>query len=516
MKYKTVCLFLASVMALTMMSVTAAASETAGRTYNVLVINFDPVFSMAGNKRQHELMDWWNDPHRLADEFKKDLNEVSHGYLTYKITDWVDEEELPRATDGRQYSLSDYYKQLITANEKTDGAYWSDSGWVDWGFSFDYDYYMKKYDVYNKVNNGSLYEVWIFGGPMASGMYESHMMGRGAYWCNSPGEEKDCRPFVVYGFNYERGVGEMLEDAGHRAESIMNEVFGWPDYTKNYESFTDWEKFTVYDILKPGMVGVGNVHFAPNSESDYDWGNTTPVKSYCSDWKNYPDLKWKSETVDCSVWGNGDIRLHHKWWFSLFPHVNEFNTKSGKYNNWWYYFSLDYINHPVSAPESFSDVKSTDYFSDAVNWASRQGVTNGIGGGKFGPERTVVRKDAVTFLWRAMGRPEPVSKSSGFYDVEAGSYYEKPVIWAVENGITTGIGGGRFDPDGTLAQDQMLTFIWRTLGEPGKTGAQPWYADSERWAESAGLTVGTGKGYDHSSACPRADVVYYLYRALGK
>lgn len=96
--------------------------------------------------------------------------------------------------------------------------------------------------------------------------------------------------------------------------------------------------------MAPGKAGVGNVHFAPNSLSDYDWGNTNFVYSTCDDWSNYPDMHSEPSLVNCTKWGNGDIRLHHKWWFSHFPHVTGVNAKTGMYNNWWIYFTLDYLD----------------------------------------------------------------------------------------------------------------------------------------------------------------------------
>ncbi len=310
----------------------------------VLVLNFDPIFEQAGGVRQHELLDWWNDPHELAQGYSQDMFEVSRGYLDYEIAEWLDLEELPRDLDGIAYTPEEYYDILIPAIDATDGAYWQYPGWRNSGFNFDYDWYLSKYHVYDRVNRGEIDEVWFFTGPMeGAGLYESRMVGRGAYWCNSPGLEKDCDMFVAFGFSYERGIGEMLEDAGHRAESILHEVYGWADYEKDYHDFNDWEKFSVYDLLKPGMSGPGNVHFAPNSESDYDWGNSTPVESFCDDWIHYPDLTGEKKTVDCSDWGDGDIRLHHKWWFHLFPHTGGMNPESGKFNNWWRYYSLGYL-----------------------------------------------------------------------------------------------------------------------------------------------------------------------------
>jgi hypothetical protein len=96
-----------------------------------------------------------------------------------------------------------------------------------------------------------------------------------------------------------------------------------------------WARFTLYDKIAPGRAEVGTVHFAPNSLRDYDWGNLRPVLSRCRTWQNFPDLSGEPATVDCREWGGGDIRAHHRWWFSLMPH------RSGQYRgirfNWWEY-----------------------------------------------------------------------------------------------------------------------------------------------------------------------------------
>ncbi|MDO5559858.1 MAG: dockerin type I repeat-containing protein [Oscillospiraceae bacterium] len=337
--------------AATSSSAQAGIEAESGKTYNVIVLNFDPVFSMDENKKQHELMPWWNDPHWLADEFRSDMSDISYGYANYNISDWIDIEELPRSTDGKSYTLKNYYDTLMTANEETGGAYWSYSGWDKYGYTFDYTYYLDKYNVFDQVNSGEVDEVWIFTGPMVGvTLYETRMVGKDTYWCNSPELEYDCKPFVVYGFNYERGVGEMLEDAGHRTESIMNRIMGKPDYKKDYSDYTDWEKFTAYDLVAPGKSGVGNVHYAPNSDTDYDWGNTKDVYSNCEDWLNYPDMTADPEKVNCKTWGNGDIREHHRWWFKRLPHAAGVNSETGFLNNWWTYFTLDYINDPPVPP----------------------------------------------------------------------------------------------------------------------------------------------------------------------
>ncbi|MEK6587914.1 MAG: hypothetical protein AABY97_03635, partial [Chloroflexota bacterium] len=165
------------------------------------------------------------------------------------------------------------------------------------------------------------------------GYYESRMAGPGSFWCNSPplegwGEAR--RRFVVMGFNYERGVGEMLESFGHRTESILAKAFENVALSENL-----WERFTRYDQRHPGQAEVGNIHFAPNSERDYDWGNRRMVSSSCDDWNGFPDLTGQRRMINSEEWGNGDIRRHHLWWFRHLPHVE--GETNGVLNNWWAY-----------------------------------------------------------------------------------------------------------------------------------------------------------------------------------
>jgi hypothetical protein len=169
------------------------------------------------------------------------------------------------------------------------------------------------------------------------GYYESTMGGPDAFWCNAPAlgrTDQAGRRFVIMGFNYERGVGEMLEDLGHRAESIMKRVYNGRDGEANL-----WERFIRHDRTHPGRSECGNVHFAPNSDRDYDWGNRRQVLSYCDTWLKFPDLRGDPTLVDCRNWGNGDIRAHHRWWMERFPYRQ--GTLDEISMNWW-----DYIVDP--------------------------------------------------------------------------------------------------------------------------------------------------------------------------
>ena len=173
---------------------------------------------------------------------------------------------------------------------------------------------------------------------------------------------------------------------------------------------------------------------------------------------------------------------------------------------------------PCAAGETalpFGDVEPTDYFYEAVVWAYSEGVTTGTTETEFSPLDTCTRGQVVTFLWRAVGEPEPEGKDNPFSDVKESEYYSKPILWAVENGITNGTAADRFSPDATCSNAHILTFIWRAMGEPDKTGNGEWYTDACEWAENGGLLDGTYTGGFRTDAdCPRANVVTYLYRYL--
>jgi hypothetical protein len=176
-------------------------------------------------------------------------------------------------------------------------------------------------------------------------------------------------------------------------------------------------------------------------------------------------------------------------------------------------------NAPAPAPSAgiFADVPGDAYYADAVSWAYNHEpqITTGTSETEFSPAGHVTRAQAVTFLWRVKGCPEPESPVSDFSDVQdPGSWYYKAVLWAVEQGITNGTGNGQFSPDKGVTRGQMITFLYRAMGEPGKTGAGEWYADAENWARQNGLLDGTAAAYETSGDCPRSDVVYYLWKQL--
>ena len=169
----------------------------------------------------------------------------------------------------------------------------------------------------------------------------------------------------------------------------------------------------------------------------------------------------------------------------------------------------------------FYDVPNGAYFYEAVKWAVKNGITNGVGNDLFAPEQPCTRAQIVTFLWRAAGSPEPKGTAAGMTDVVPGSYYAKAVAWAVENGITTGTAEGTFSPDATCTRAQAVTFLARAQNAKatGKTAfsdvpADSYFADAVAWAQANGVTTGTSETtFSPDSDCTRAQIVTFLYRA---
>lgn len=176
-----------------------------------------------------------------------------------------------------------------------------------------------------------------------------------------------------------------------------------------------------------------------------------------------------------------------------------------------------------AAGHAFTDVPSGSYYADAVAWAVENGITGGISADTFAPNAACTRAQAVTFLWRAAGSPEPQSAETAFTDVKPGSYYEKAVAWAVENGITKGTSDTAFSPGAPCSRGQIVTFLWRSQKSPAVGTANPftdvkpgdYYADAVLWAVAKGVTHGTtDTTFSPGSGCTRAQIVTFLWRCM--
>ena len=169
----------------------------------------------------------------------------------------------------------------------------------------------------------------------------------------------------------------------------------------------------------------------------------------------------------------------------------------------------------------FTDVHAEDYYYDAVLWAAQEGVTGGTSDTLFAPNAGCTRAQAVTFLWRAAGSPEPKSADLPFTDVPADAYYTKAVAWAVENGVAKGVSETEFAPDASCTRAQIVTFLWRAQKSPASGGENPftdvpadaYYAQAVAWAVENGVAKGVGEtAFAPNDNCTRAQIVTLIYR----
>lgn len=177
------------------------------------------------------------------------------------------------------------------------------------------------------------------------------------------------------------------------------------------------------------------------------------------------------------------------------------------------------------AATDFDDVPDDGYYKDAVDWAVDRGITVGASAMKFDPNGICTRAQAVTFLWRALGKPAAKNTAMPFTDVAADAYYADAVLWAVENKIVLGVSETKFDPDGICTRAQIVTLLWRAAESPTADSANPftdvaadaYYADAVLWAVGKEITIGTsGTTFSPNRICTRAEIVTFLYRTLAK
>ena len=168
----------------------------------------------------------------------------------------------------------------------------------------------------------------------------------------------------------------------------------------------------------------------------------------------------------------------------------------------------------------FTDVHAEDYYYDAVLWAAQEGVTGGTSDTLFAPNAGCTRAQAVTFLWRAAGSPEPKTLSS-FADVPADAYYAKAVAWAVENGVAKGVSETLFAPDTSCTRAQIVTFLWRAQQSPASGGENPfadvpaaaYYYNAVLWAVENDVAKGVSEtAFAPNDNCTRAQIMTLIYR----
>ena len=179
----------------------------------------------------------------------------------------------------------------------------------------------------------------------------------------------------------------------------------------------------------------------------------------------------------------------------------------------------------VKQTMNFVDVHTYDYFYDAVQWAVNNDITKGTSTTTFSPKTGCTRAQIVTFLWRAAGSHEPRSSYNKFTDVTTShADYMKAIIWATEQGITTGTSATTFSPDATCTRAQIVTFLYRFKNSPAVYGSVSFsdvnkaehgaYYNAILWASNNKIATGYNNIFNPNGTCNRGDAVTFLYRAL--
>jgi hypothetical protein len=318
------------------------ATDNQQKRIKVLVLNFDPVVPSQGNKHLYELFGWWGKPQELAAGYEQSLERASGGYLEIEVVEWRNINEIPTFYDGFQYTPDQYYQNRV-----------SNTGW-HLESSADVPRIIREQDVVPLVDAGQVDEVWFFGDHYFAIGGESFMMGPGSFFINGPSfpEVPSTRPFVGYGFSYERAVAEMLHNTGHRTENHGNRSFG--DWNLANPQ-TAWDKFSANVTQSNGVAGVGTTHYPPNAVSDYDYGNAAVVQSWADDFLNFPNHTYATRPTNVDSWRKGSADPHRafmEWYFGHLPRAAG-TTPDGRQANWMKYI-WDFDNYlPGGAARPF-------------------------------------------------------------------------------------------------------------------------------------------------------------------
>ena len=221
------------------------------------------------------------------------------------------------------------------------------------------------------------------------------------------------------------------------------------------------------------------------------------------------------------LWVLGDIKTVGEEAFTGCDNLTIYGRKGTKIEKYAKNNGIPFV--VIDPAKDFADVPAGSFYEAPVAWAVENGITNGIADFTFGPNADCNRAQVVTFLWRAAGSPAPASSVNPFVDVEKGSFYEKAVLWAVEQGITNGIDATHFSPDQSCNRATVVTFLYRAFGAPAVENAvnpftdvpdDAWYTTSVLWAVEQGITNGmSAELFGVSNICNRAQIVTFLCRA---
>lgn len=408
-------------------------------------------------------------------------------------------------------------------------------GWLG---DFEFDYYSDiDCYVYSRTFNGSITKSILFNSKLEP-LFEAKAIvdvGDGYFYMYSESSKgfsqgdycQGVELYKVYNSEVHKiAAYDKFDYLENGAFAVAEEENKWGVINGNGELIVPMQYETIVS-LRENYVIIGR--FVPNSEeSNVPWdrfGYASNRRLGMVDYAGHEMLptiyysigQVKADgTVDVKVW-NGEYHTESGYFTDVKVKTlvtKTIDLKENKYYN---------LANNIKCVEPFQDVAEDAYYADAVRWANENGVTQGTTQTTFSPSANVTRGQAVTFLWRAMGSPEPKISERPFTDVSEGDFFYKPVLWAYENGITTGTSADKYSPHAPCTNSQIITFIWRTLGEPAasKLGRisrsyedGEWYKSAVAWAEEKSLLL-SAYSFNTDDECLRGDMVTYIYRALG-
>jgi hypothetical protein len=292
-------------------------------TKKVFLLTFDPSLSNGQTLSQYKN---YNDPTFLATQAESWFRSITNNRINFTITQQQVVNGYVKKTDGFFYDETSYLNCLInTANCHSPN-------------SADYYWIVNTYDLCGRLNRGEIDEVWMMGAPY-DGFNESALAGPNGYGYNGPAlTGTSCNKLMpIMGYNYERGLNEMIHDFGHRTEASMTQMYAtWEEN----RTTTNWDKFGLVKAQSPNYSysGCGSTHYPPNATADYQYTSTSFVDSNCEDFHNYPNLgdpNITKQSINCTAWGCTE-RGYYQYFFQHIPAVNSTNA-DGTTNDWWQY-----------------------------------------------------------------------------------------------------------------------------------------------------------------------------------
>ena len=428
--------------------------------------------------------------------------------------------------------------------------------------------HLERYTLYTYDTNGVLTQEDRWGRDSAADEFDWHAQFLYSY--NPQGDVtrstfiQNSSTSVIYDYEYtyeaqytKRAVYETLVNVAPDAKGYNGFHETYYDAAGNVLKVLHYD---ARDQLKSGQEYAYDAHGNQISETSYAYNSSGEVTGtsqtlYEYDAENrltreydpdHPDEEWRTYTYN----ENGQlVKTEYSWPIgvddgSVYPFTIEYTydehgnlvmettTIHSRYreNPFVIHTSIlrvvyEYQAYEIPVPPPFEDVEPDGYYRDAVEWAVENGVTTGTSKTTFSPNKACTRAEAVTFLWRAAGSPEPKSAGNPFADVHESDYFFKPVLWAVEQGITNGMDLTHFGPDVPCTRAHVVTFLWRSHNQPAAGTNNPfsdvpaneYYTDAVLWAVKNEITNGMdATHFGPDSPCIRGQIVTFLYRDLAK